>query len=326
MRKILTAGLIFVALVAFGLGNSRSALAAKKDWPKGLTFGTAPMGSTYFILLTGWAQLVTQYVGIQNAVESTGGPAANMVLIHKKQLDLGAATNLVLWQGWHGKAWAKGNKYRDVRAILPLYPGVLQLYALKKSGIKGISAKYLDGKKVNVGPPQTTPGILGPLVFDILNIKPKVVHLGWADSNSALRDGLLDAVFILIGIPAPTIVEMTSTHKMIISSILEEDIPKVRKALPLMGKTKIPANMYKGQTKDIPTIDVWGYMLARPDLPDDLVYEICKATIDHHDDLLKVHKSAKYIKRLEAIKDCVIPLHPGAIKFFKERGIEVPKK
>ena len=188
MRKVLTAGLIFVVLVAFGLGNSGSALAAKKDWPKGLTFGTAPIGSTYFILLGGWAKLVTQYVGVPNAVESTGGPAANMVLIHKKELDLGAATNLVLWQGWNGKAWAKGNKYRNVRAILPLYPGVLQLYALEKSGIKGISAKYLNGKKVNVGPPQTTPGILGPLVFDILNIKPKVVNLGWADFNSALRD------------------------------------------------------------------------------------------------------------------------------------------
>ena len=84
--------------------------------------------------------------------------------------------------------------------------------------------------------------------------------------------------------------------------------------------------MYKGQTQAVPTIDVWGYMLADKDLPNDLVYEIVKKTIENIDDLLLVHKSARNVKNLPAIKNSVVPIHSGAIKFYKEKGIEIPDK
>ena len=324
MKKILRM-LVILFLVMAVFSVSSTATAASKGWPKGLTIGSAPMGSTYFILLAGWGDLITKKVGVQTAVESTGGPAANVVLIEKGGIELGAATNLVLYQGWNGKAWAKGKKHQEARAILPLYPGTFHIYAPKDRGIKSIYD--LNGKRVCVGGSGTTPGILGPMLWDILGIKPaKKINLGWTDANSAMRDGLVDAVQGLMGIPFPSALELSSTHEITICSIPEKDIPKVLKALPLLGKTTVPANTYKGQTQAVPTIDVWGYMLADKDLPNDLVYEIVKKTIENIEDLLLVHKSARHIKDLPAIKNSVIPVHSGAIKFYKEKGIEIPSK
>ena len=326
MKKVSIAVIFcFLVMVAFSFGTLDNAGAAKKGWPKGLTVGSAPMGSTYFILLSGWGELISKHVRVRTAVESTGGPAANIVLIEKGGVELAAATNLVLYQGWHGKAWAKGKKYRKVRAIAPLYPGTFHIYAPKAKNINSIYD--LNGKRVCVGASATTPGILGPMLWDILGIKvAKKVNLGWTDANSAIRDGLIDAVQGLMGIPFPSCMELMSTHKVTICSIPKEDIPKVRKALPLLGETIVPANSYKGQTKDIPTIDVWGFLLAGKDLPDDLVYEVVKATMDYHNELLLVHKSARHIKQLKAVANSVVPIHSGAIKYYKEIGITIPDK
>jgi TRAP transporter TAXI family solute receptor len=326
MKRFSTFSILFV-LVIFLLisAYSGSAEAAQKDWPKGLTIGTAPMGSSYFIILTGWGKLITKHVGVQNAIESTGGPAANIVLIEKGGAELGAATNLVLYQGWNGKDWAKGVQYRKVRAIAPLYPGVFHIYALKSSGIKSIYD--LNGKRVCVGASGTTPGILGPMIWDILNIKPaKKVNLGWTDANSALRDGLIDAVQGLMGLPFPCVLELQATHEVTICSIPKNDIPKLREKLPLLGETTVPANTYKGQTEAVPTIDVWGYLLASKDLPDDLVYDIVKATENNIDELIAIHKSARFIKQVNAITNSVVPIHSGAIKYYKEIGIDIPNK
>ena len=324
MKKILRILVVlFLVIAVFSFSNT--AEAAQKGWPKGVTIGTAPMGSTYFVLLSGWGDLINKQVGLNTAVESTGGPAANVVLIEKEGIDLGAATNLVLYQGWNGQAWAKGIKYHEARAILPLLPGTLHIYAPKDRGIKSIYD--LNGKRVCVGGAGTTPGILGPMLWDILGIKvAKKVNLGWTDANSAMRDGLVDAVQGLMGLPFPSAVELSATHEITICSIPEKDIPKVQEALPLLGNTTVPANTYKGQTQAIPTIDVWGYMLADKDLPNDLIYEIVKKTIENIDDLLLVHKSARHIKNLPAIKNSVVPIHSGAIKFYKEKGITIPDK
>ncbi len=324
MKRFFTFSILFVSLMFLLISaHPGTAEAAQKDWPKGLTIGTAPMGSTYFVLLTGWGKLITKHVGIQNAVESTGGPAANIVLIDGGKAELGAATNLVMYQGWHGKDWAKGIQYRKVRSIAPLYPGTLHIYALKAAGIKSIYD--LEGKRVCVGASGTTPGILGPMLWEILNIKvAKKVNLGWTDANSAIRDGLIDAVQGLMGLPFPSCLELMSTHEVTICSIPKKDIPKIQKELPLVGETIVPANTYKGQTEDIPTIDVWGYLLAGKDVPADLVYEIVKVTMNNIDELIAVHKSANYIKQLKAINTSVFPLHSGAIKYYKEIGMTIP--
>ena len=326
MKKFLLLIVLLLSMAfLFGSINAGPAVAGQKDWPKGLTIGSAPMGSTYFVLLSGWGDLITKRLKIPTAVESTGGPAANVILIDKGQIDLGAATNLVLYQGWEGKAWSKGKKYQSSRTILPLYAGIFHIYSPVDRNIKSIYD--LTGKRVCVGGSGTTPGILGPMLWDMLGVKPaKKINLGWSDANAGVRDGLIDAVEPLMGIPSPACVELSSTHKLNICSIPEKDIPMVIKKLPLLGRATIPANSYKGQTKAIPTVNVWGYMLASKKLPADLVYEVCKQTLGNINDLIAVHKAAKNIKTLSAVTDSIIPLHPGAIKYYKEVGIKIPDR
>lgn len=328
MRKAklwLMLGLVVVLVAAFVLPGCVPEEEVEEEWPSGLTFGTAPMGSTYFILLSGEADLITKYVDITTAAESTAGPAANVGLIEKGEVDLGGATNLVLHMGWTGTGWAEGTKYQRVRAYAPIYPGTWHGMALKGSGIK--SVYDLEGKKVCSGATGTTPSILTPLVYDILGIEPaEYVALGWTDANSSLRDGLIDAVQTLAGVPMPSFTEMATTHDVNIWGIPCEDMAKLTEELPLLMETVVPANSFRGQTEELCTIAVWGYMLADKDLPADLVYEITKATAEHVDDLIAIHKSGKHIAELEAMAGSVIPLHSGAIRYYEEIGIEIPDK
>lgn len=327
MRKAklwLMLGLVVVLVAAFVLPGCAPE-EAEEEWPSGLTYGTSSMGSTYFILLSGAADMITKYVGVPTAAEATAGPAANVGLIEKREIDFGGATNLVLYQGWNGLAWAEGTKHQRMRAFAPIYPGTWHGMALKESGIKSIHD--CDGKIVCSGPTATTPSILTPMVHELFGIEPaKYVALGWTDANSALRDGMVDVIQTLAGLPMPSFTEMATTHDVNIWGIPCEDIPELLEELPLLMETVIPANTLKGQTEELCTIAVWGFMLADKDLPDDLVYEVTKAIAEHVDELIAIHKSGRHIGELEAMATSVIPLHSGAIKYYEEIGIEIPDK
>lgn len=295
---------------------------ARAQAPKAVTIGAAPVGGVYFIWGGGFAKLLNETLGVQGAVETTGGPVHNIQLLEGKQLDFGMVTAAPAFEGWHGMGWAKGKQHRNVRVIFPMYTTYFQMYALKKSGIRSIYD--LNGKRVGVGPVGGTPATYWPLVFEVTGIKPaRVVNAGSADLNSQLKDGLLDANGQSLGLPWPIITEIETTHEINVFGIPKEAAGEFIRKYPYFAEGLIPAGTYKSNKEPVPTLTLWNFMAVNKDASDDFVYRVVKATFERTDILIASHKSAREVNAKDIVHS-TIPLHPAAARYYREKGIKLP--
>ncbi len=318
---------IFISLVAFSVAFSFGLVQAqpKPGWPKSVTIGAAPVGGVYFVWMGGYAKLLNDKMGIPGNVEVTGGPVHNTQLVDAKQVDFAPVTAGPVWEGWNGEGWAKGKKHQNVRVIFPMYTSYFQMYALKKTGIRGISD--LNGKSVGVGPVGGTPATYWPRIFDIIGIKPsRIVNAGSSDLNSQLKDGMLDANGQATGTPWGLVNEVETTHEINFFGVSGADADRVIARHPYLTKANLPRGLYKS-TKDIEveTLSLWNFMTMHKDAPEDFVYEVVKKTFENVDILIATHSSARETKA-EFITFSPIPLHPGAARFYRERGIKIPDR
>jgi len=315
---------IFVAITIFFLIGFSEA-QVKPGWPKSVTIGAAPVGGTYYIWMGGFAKLLHEKMGIPGNVEVTGGPVHNTQLVDAKKLDFGGVTSGPVWEGFHGEGWAKGKKHPNPRAIFPMYVTFFQMYSLKKTGIKSILD--LNGKSVGVGPVGGTPATYWPKIIEMAGVKPaRIVNAGSSDLNSQLKDGMLDANGQSVGLPWVLISEIETTHDVNVYGVPKKVMDKFIEKYPYFSTGIVPKGFYKSNKDyEVDTLTVWNFMVVHKDTPDDFVYEVLKATFDNVDILIKTHKSAQETKP-EYIVHSPILLHPGAVKYYKEKGIKLPDK
>lgn len=318
---------LFLAIVVFGIlvTFSLTFAQAKPGWPKSVTIGAAPVGGTYYVWAGGYAKLLHDKMGIPGNVEVTGGPVHNTQLVEQNKLDFGMVTAAPVWEGFYGEGWAKGKKHQNVRVIFPMYTTYFQMYSLAKSGIKGI--RDLNGKSVGVGPVGGTPATYWPKIFEVNGIKPgRIVNAGSADLNSQLKDGMLDANGQSVGLPWVTVTEIETTHEVNVYGVGGRDADNFIAKYPYFAKQSIPKGTYKSnKDRDIETLTIWNFMTVHKDTPDDFVYEVIKKTFENVNILIATHKSAEEVKP-ENILYSPIVLHPGAVKYYKEKGIKIPDK
>jgi len=296
---------------------------SKAGWPKSVTVGAAPVGGTYFIWAGGFTKLLNDKMGIPGNVESTGGPVHNVQLIEGKKLDFGMVTNGPAAEGWTGEGWAKGKKHQSQRAIFPMYTTYFQMYSLASSGIKSIMD--LGGKSVGVGPIGGTPATYWPKIFETAGVKTKrIVNASSADLNGQLKDGMLDANGQSVGLPWATITEVETLQAANVYGVPDDVCDKFIAKYPYFAKGKMPKGTYKSnKDKDLETLTLWNFMVVHKDTPDDFVYEVVKKTFENVDLLIAAHNSAVESKPENVIYSPV-PLHPGAVKYYQEKGIKLP--
>ena len=297
----------------------------KEGWPKSVTIGAAPIGGTYYVWAGGFVKLLNDKMGIPGNVESTGGPVHNVQLIEEKKLDFGMVTNGPSGEGWNGDGWAKGKKYQNQRAIFPMYTTYFQMYSMKKSGIKSILD--LNGKAVGVGPVGGTPATYWPVILQVAGVKAgRIVNASSADLNSQIKDGMIDANGQSVGLPWVTITEVETTEAVNVYGVPGDVADKFIEKYPYFAKGIIPKGTYKSNAdQDLTTLTIWNFMVVHKDTPDDFVYEVLKATFSNLDILIASHKSAEEVK-IENVVYSPVPLHPGAVKFYKEKGITLPDR
>ncbi|MBX9812608.1 MAG: TAXI family TRAP transporter solute-binding subunit [Burkholderiales bacterium] len=315
-----------IAAVA-GLALAGGALAQSKpnpDWPKTLTLGTASVGGTYFVYGQVWASLVNEKIGTNISTQQTQGPNQNIILTDSRQVDFGMTTMGVALQAWEGKGeWTKGKKYQNIRAMFPMYDTPFHFIALEKSGIKAV--KDLAGKKVGVGPRAGTCGTYFPLMFKALGIDTTIRNGQASDMASNLQDGLIDAFPFCAGVPIAAYSELETTNKVRFFTFTDDEIKKIKAALPELSDSLIPKGTYKQQTEDHKTVGLFNFAIANKDVPADLVYAVTKAVLENNAQLVKGHAAAKETLTENWNRNGFLPFHPGAIRYFKEKGINIPK-
>jgi TRAP transporter TAXI family solute receptor len=321
--KFLSVFLIGVAFLFFSVNHVGA--EGGKDWPKIVTIGGAPVGGTGSVYAGGVAGILHGKLGINASVEATGGPVHNTQLAQSKEVTICGVSAPAIYEGWHGAGWAKGKLHQDIRSLFPMYNTYFQIYALKKTGIQSIYD--LNGKRVGVGPTGGTSALLWPKFLEILGIKAgRIVNANSSDLGDQVKDGLIHANAQSAGIPWAAMTEAETMNELSILGVSKKDMEKVIEKYPYLSPGLIPKGTYKAnKAADIDTLTFWSFYIAHKDLPDDFAYAIVKAVFENVDALIATHKAAAET-RPEFIVYSPIPLHPGAVKYYKEKGIKLPDR
>lgn len=309
-------GLAAVAAVAFaGVAQAQS---------KSLTLGTASVGGTYFIYGGVVATLVTEKTGINVSTQQTQGPNQNLLLVDSKAIELGMVTMGVALQAWEGQGeWTRGNKFRNIRALFPMYDTPFHAVALKRSGITDHS--QLNGKSVGVGPRGGTPGTYYPLILRTLGVTPSRIGYGsGADMIGQVSDGLLDCFAFAAGVPIPAFSEIETTNEVTIFGFTDAQMDTIVKAYPELSKGTVPAGTYRSVQGPINIVGVYNFAIGHKDLPEDLVYEIVKSIMTQNAALVQAISTAKETVPQNVTKNSFLPFHPGAARWFRENGHAIP--
>jgi len=297
---------------------------AEKPWPKGISIASSTVGGMYYIWAGGWAKLLINKLNINASVESTGGPSQNIGLVESGKSDFGLVTVGPAFEAIQGIEWAKGKKHENIRAIFPTYPSYLQTYTLAKYPIKNF--RDLTGQIVSFTGAGSSPDVFGRRFFKDLEINPRrIVNVGVGEGNDQMKDGLIHAAFMVAGLPNPPAVELSATFDIRIIGFDKKDMETLMARYPYFAIGSIPAGTYKGQDKPIDTLTIWNAVIAHKDLPADFVYSIVKATFENQEALVAIHKSSVDTVPVN-IKNINLPLHVGALRYYKEKGIGIPEK
>lgn len=305
------------------IGTSTGAWAANPDWPKSLTLGTASPGGVYFVYGEGLAKILTEKLGIPVNQFPTQGPVHNIKLIETGGIQLGMTTMGVGLQGWNGSGdWTKGQKFRNMRALFPMYDTPFQFVVLKRSEISTVA--QFSNKNVGVGPRAGTGGTYSPEVFKTLGMSVRIENGSWADLATALQDGRFDALMAALGAPVPALKTGEAKEPLKFIGLSAEETKKLREAMPELTPSTIAAGTYASLNEDYHTVGLYNFAIGRADLPDDLVYQLVKTVFENQASLVKAHSTARETIPQNVDKDTFLPFHPGAIRYYKEIGIKIP--
>jgi uncharacterized protein len=311
-----------LALIAFSVAACLAAGSVQAQ-PKSLTLATASVGGTYFIYGGVVATLLTEKLGINVSTQQSQGPNQNIILVESKGVELSMTTMGIALQAWNGTGeWTKGAKHQNIRALFPMYDTPFHFIATEKSGIKSVAD--LNGKTVGVGPKAGTPGTYFPMMFDTLGIKA-TIRFGQAnDMASQLGDGLLDAFPFAAGLPIAAYSEIEAQRPVRFFSFTDPQIATLKKAMPELNDSVIPKGTYKSMTEDQKTLGVYNFFIVHKDLSDDLAYRVTKAVLENNDAMVKGHAAAKETVIGNWKANTFLPFHPGAVRYYKEKGISLP--
>jgi len=324
--KIFCVGVIvFQLMIAASLAQPKD---YPKNWPKNVTIASASIGGATYLHASGFAKLLYEKMGIPASVEVGAGSTANVMIIDENKSTFGAFNAPTAYEGWEGLGWAKGKKYQNSRVISHMNNTYLQLYALKKTGIKSIYD--LNGKSVGVGPIGGAPHTLFPALFKELGIKPsRYVNAGISDLDRQLRDGMLDVNANATSVPWVVVKEIETVLDINYFGVGSKDLeraPEFKQRYPFIAFTLVPKGTYKSNKDDDIETGIFGSFYAvHKSLPGDFIYEVTKKYFENIAIVAAAHSSAKEA-RLDGVLFSPIPLHPGAIRYYRERGLKVPER
>ena len=293
-----------------------------------LSIATGGTGGVYYPLGGGMAALISKHIpNTEATAEVTTASVDNVKLLHGNRIGMALSLPDTAWDGFNGQI--RGFKEKaNIRALMALYSNFMHIVAADGSGIKSVAD--LKGKRVSTGSPGSGTEVKGLRVLEAYGITPKDFksqdRLGAAESAGALKDRKIDAFIWDGGLPTAAVLDVAATPGIKINIIPHGDaVPKmVAKYGPLYFASNIPKGTYKGVDEDTPVAAATNLLIVNEKLDENLAYQITKLFLEHTADLVAVHKAATEISLKNAVVGSPIPFHPGALRYYKEKGIKLP--
>lgn len=328
MKKLLStvlAAVLALSLVACGGAAETSTESASevKSSTK-MTMGTGGTSGTYY----GYGGVLGQYIknnaGIDVVVVSTDGSKANIQGIDAGDYQLGTVQSDVMAYAWEGtRSFEADGALNSFRVVAGLYAESVQLVTMDPE-IKSVAD--LAGKSVSIGAPGS--GVYFNAI-DVLTAAGlteddiKAQYQSFADSADALKDGKIDAAFIVAGAPTPAITELCTTNEAYLVPIDGEVADKLMADCPFYTVVNVPAGTYPGQDADVATVTVKATLIVDANASEDDVYALTKAIFDNIDAIKAENAKGNELSIENATSGMTAPFHAGAAKYFAENGVEV---
>jgi hypothetical protein len=291
-----------------------------------LIFGGGPAGGTFQVV----ANAVQVYKPVKDIAEfsvraqSSGGSTENLRKVNAGKMHFGVVYSGEVFQGRNGKLKDDPNKYEDVLAVSYLYGSPAQLIVRADSGIT--SVKQLEGKKVGVGNAGSGAFATCELFFSHMGVWDKIERnaMGYNDAAAAFGNNQLDAFWLFTAFPSGAVIMAAQTNDIAMVDLnADAEASGFYKEYPYFSKLAVPAGTYKGVEADVPTFQDSALWVANSKVSEDAVYKLLSVifTEEGLKHMVEQKKTFKEMNIESGVKGIVTPMHPGAEKFWKEKGI-----
>ncbi len=315
MRKFLSVVLVLILILS---------LAACGSSASKMTMGTGGTTGTYYAFGGVLGQYIKNNAGIDVVVVATDGSKANIQSIDAGDYQLGTVQSDVMSYAWEGsRSFEADGKIDSFRVVAGLYAEAVQLITMDPN-IKSVAD--LEGKKVSVGAPASG------VYFNAIDVLAaaglteddiQAQYQSFGDSTDALKDGKIDAAFIVAGAPTHAITELCTTNSAYLVPIDGDVAANLMASCPFYTAYTIPAGTYPGQDSDVTTATVKATLIVSAAASDEDVYKLTASIFDNIDAITMEHNKGSELTLENATSGMTAPFHPGAAKYFAEKGITV---
>ena len=311
----------FVALVvALGLALSAPQAMAKQD----ILFGGASITGVYYQVALQISNMMNKHMGAEyNYIgRPTGGSVFNINALDRGAFDFAVAQSDRNFQGYNGTADWEGKPVAALRSVFSMHPETVMLVTRKDTGFT--SVEDLKGKRVNIGNPGSgqrgnAEDVLRMYGLDF-NTDFRAEALQQHEASRALVDRNVDAFFYTVGNPSAAIEEPAQSVDLDMVPLNSDAVKAFVAEHPFYIMTSIPAGTYRGIDRDIETYAVTATVVTNDSVSEQVVYDMVKTVFENLDELRASHAAFRHLKPEEMLQGLSAPLHPGAEKYYKEKG------
>ncbi len=317
MKKLfsLTAAVLLASVILGGCSKAN----AKKDY----ILATGGTSGTYYPFGGAIANIWNSKIANMNVTaQATGASAENLRLINKGEAEYAIVQNDVMDYAYNGKDLFDGEKLPNIMTIGTLYPEVVQIAVSKDSGIKSVAD--FKGKRISVGDAGSGVEFNAKQIMEGYGITFDDIrksNLSFKESAEAIQNGTLDGCFITAGVPNSALQELAFTAGLLLIPVDGSAADAICAKYGYYTKTVIPADTYKGTSTDTPALAIKATLAVNSKLDEETVYEMTKALFDNLPILGTAHAKGKEVSLESAVTGVSVPFHPGAVKYFKEKGL-----
>lgn len=311
---------LIAALAALLIVFSAPLAQAKEN----ILFGGASITGVYYQVALQISNMMNKHMGDEyNYVgRPTGGSVFNINALERNAFDFGVAQSDRNYQGYNGTADWEGKPVESLRSVFSMHPETILLVTRKEAGIKKV--EDIKGKRINIGNPGSGQRGNAMDVLRIYGIDPEkdiqAESLQQAEASRALVDGKIDAFFYTVGNPSAAIEEPAQSVDLAIVPINSKGIKDFVAEHPYYIMTTIPAGTYKGVDNPVETYAVTATVVTSESVPEQTVYDMVKTVFENLDELRSSHAAFRNLNPKEMLGGLSAPLHPGAEKYYKEKG------
>lgn len=287
-----------------------------------LTIATGGTGGVYYPLGGALAQIYTQRLpGVTASAQATVASVFNVQAVDQGKADLAFTQGDVAYLAYANGTPSRRQPHANLRGLAVLYVNTVQVVARARSDIGSIHD--LRGRRVGVGAPGSGTEVAARIVIEAHGLRYEDVQpdfLSFAEVAAQFQDGTLDAGFLVASYPVAALTDAATTVGVRLLPVGADAVARIRERYPFYRPVTIPAGTYRGQDEPVPTVGVDNLLVCRADLDEALVYRLTRIFFEALPELARTHAAARAVDPAAAAAS-PLPLHPGAARYYRERGL-----